>query len=245
MYRTGRGFTLIELLVVIAIIAILAAILFPVFARARAKAQQTTCLSNVKQLTLGVSMYCTDNDDNTPLNNTGCAVNPGLDWSTEIYPYVNNYGIYLCPADPKPNGAGSGTSGGNPCGWAMSYEKSSYTMNFTGKGKGGSGNSSWGGGNQTIECITYPAQRMIIAEYVNPTGYGLGYVGAPNEQTAIPTWHNGGANMGFMDGHAKWMSAPYPVALTSASNDQPVFTDPVACVFWTGMPIPGSQYCGS
>ena len=63
---TSKGFTLIELLVVIAIIAILAAILFPVFARARAKAQQTACLSNVKQLTLAVLMYAEDYDQHLP-----------------------------------------------------------------------------------------------------------------------------------------------------------------------------------
>ena len=63
---THRGFTLIELLVVIAIIAILAAILFPVFARARAKAQQTVCLANVKQLGLGLVMYTTDWDNRMP-----------------------------------------------------------------------------------------------------------------------------------------------------------------------------------
>jgi prepilin-type N-terminal cleavage/methylation domain-containing protein len=65
MRRTG--FTLIELLVVIAIIAILAAILFPVFARARARALQNTCLSNTKQITLGLMMYCSDNDQRFPI----------------------------------------------------------------------------------------------------------------------------------------------------------------------------------
>jgi prepilin-type N-terminal cleavage/methylation domain-containing protein len=65
--RDRRGFTLIELLVVIAIIAILAAILFPVFARARAKAQQNNCLANIKELGLGVLMYCSDYDDHYPI----------------------------------------------------------------------------------------------------------------------------------------------------------------------------------
>jgi len=72
--RKAHGFTLIELLVVIAIIAILAAILFPVFARARAKAQQNNCLSNIKQLALGTLMYVSDYDDRFPFA-----------WSTVYY----------------------------------------------------------------------------------------------------------------------------------------------------------------
>ena len=68
--RTGSGFTLIELLVVIAIIAILAAILFPVFAQARAKARQTACLSNIKQIGTGLMMYCQDYDEVLPGNST-------------------------------------------------------------------------------------------------------------------------------------------------------------------------------
>src|SRR3990170_2570672 len=101
MKRTG--FTLIELLVVIAIIAILAAILFPVFARARAKAQQNNCLSNTKQLALAFLMYCSDNDDKYPgpgWDGTGCCwlctpASTGL-WAAVIYPYIKNSQIYVC-----------------------------------------------------------------------------------------------------------------------------------------------------
>lgn len=78
---TRRGFTLIELLVVIAIIAILAAILFPVFARARAKALQNNCLSNVKQLTLGIIMYASDYDEKfPPLSSPGLGCSNQADW---------------------------------------------------------------------------------------------------------------------------------------------------------------------
>ena len=94
-----RGFTLIELLVVIAIIAILAAILFPVFARAREKARQTSCLSNVKQLTLGFMMYAQDYDEYIR-----SAYLPGPDshywsWMFGIEPYVKNDHVYACPSD--------------------------------------------------------------------------------------------------------------------------------------------------
>jgi len=94
--RQGKGFTLIELLVVIAIIAILAAILFPVFARAREKARQTTCLSNLKQLGMGLMMYAQDWDEQLPLEPTNGNSHLGL--VQGIYPYVKNRNIFYCPS---------------------------------------------------------------------------------------------------------------------------------------------------
>lgn len=82
-----NGFTLIELLVVIAIIAILAAILFPVFAQAREKARQITCLSNERQIGLGILQYLEDNDEYYPQVQFTSA---GMDWTVAIYPYVKN-----------------------------------------------------------------------------------------------------------------------------------------------------------
>src|ERR1051326_8868417 len=104
------AFTLIELLVVIAIIAILAAILFPVFAQARAKARQTSCLSNIKQLAMGFQMYVQDYDERFPqwkwdLNykdagGAGSTPNNATSlWWNAIYPYVKNTQIYVCPDD--------------------------------------------------------------------------------------------------------------------------------------------------
>ncbi len=105
-----RGFTLIELLVVIAIIAILAAILFPVFAQAREQARKTVCLSNCKQITLGVLMYVQDYDESVP---------PGADWAGHrgdsggdaqaltwpqlIQTYIKNWNLFRCPSDGQAN----------------------------------------------------------------------------------------------------------------------------------------------
>jgi len=112
-----NAFTLIELLVVIAIIAILAAILFPVFASARAKARQTACMSNMKQLGLAVIQYIQDYDETypggidlncspaTPCGYGGVAFTttnntpPGTGWAGQVYPYVKSLGAFLCPED--------------------------------------------------------------------------------------------------------------------------------------------------
>src|SRR5438067_823147 len=103
-----RGFTLIELLVVIAIIAILAAILFPVFAQARAKARQTVCLSNVKQIGLGQMMYTQDYDETYTLDAWStfggdpfrpCSRdNPYIRAEGKLAPYIKNTEIYGCPS---------------------------------------------------------------------------------------------------------------------------------------------------
>src|SRR5258705_6112812 len=97
------AFTLIELLVVIAIIAILAAILFPVFAQAREKARQTACLSNVKQIGLGINMYIQDYDETLPLQNGDyqnflVTLESQPNWPKLIDPYTKNSQIYTCPS---------------------------------------------------------------------------------------------------------------------------------------------------
>ena len=93
-----RGFTLIERVVVIAIIAILAAILFPVFAKAREKARQSSCLSNIKQLTLAIMQYVQDYDETGPQRDTGAATAPRWGWTDVIMPYAKNSQMFLCPS---------------------------------------------------------------------------------------------------------------------------------------------------
>ena len=104
------AFTLIELLVVIAIIAILAAILFPIFAQAREKARQTACISNQKQIGLGLTQYVQDFDEAFPFNWSGAAFNisrlnptpTSYKWMDAIYPYTKNEQVFTCPSDVAP-----------------------------------------------------------------------------------------------------------------------------------------------
>jgi prepilin-type N-terminal cleavage/methylation domain-containing protein/prepilin-type processing-associated H-X9-DG protein len=91
-----NGFTLIELLVVIAIIAILAAILFPVFAQAREKARQTSCLSNEKQIALGILQYIQDYDETFP---QGADMDWQQAWASTTQPYIKSYDVFRCPDD--------------------------------------------------------------------------------------------------------------------------------------------------
>ncbi len=92
-----NAFTLIELLVVIAIIAILAAILFPVFAQAKEAAKKTSCLSNMKQIGIGLMMYETDFEDTNPPSQvgTGTAI---VSWPTLIFPYIKSEQVFVCPS---------------------------------------------------------------------------------------------------------------------------------------------------
>ena len=123
--RPASGFTLIELLVVIAIIAILAAILFPVFAQAREKARQASCLSNMKQISLSVIMYVQDYDENFPNGRTSptdsaaqLSAHYGQGWGGQVFPYVKSSAVFKCPDDSTQTVAATGA---NPILTPVSY----------------------------------------------------------------------------------------------------------------------------
>ncbi|HJN13870.1 MAG TPA: prepilin-type N-terminal cleavage/methylation domain-containing protein [Armatimonadota bacterium] len=186
--RGRRGFTLIELLVVIAIIAILAAILFPVFARAREKARQTSCLSNAKQLSLGVNMYSSDYDDWV----VAVYNENGLYWWHVLNPYVKNDQIWRCPSYPN-----------SSLGYAYNYPHGSYRMIYPST-------------MQHLANINRPAERMLFLDNEDTTAWYRAYAYCPihwpipagirTAQNVIGDRHNDGANCGFLDGHAKWVS---------------------------------------
>jgi len=163
MYTTANkqrsGFTLIELLVVIAIIAILAAILFPVFAKVREKARQITCLSNTKQLALGFVQYEQDFDEKTP--NGANPYGGGEGWAGEIYPYVKSAGVFICPDDSTPNFNGS-----------TPFNISSYIYNSQVSivvGTPGDNPPD----SVTLSAYNAPASTVLLAEGQWSTGYDV------------------------------------------------------------------------
>ncbi len=208
-----RGFTLIELLVVIAIIAILAAILFPVFARAREKARQTSCLSNVKEITLAVLMYISDYDGCYPrsfYNATTGTCDDKIFWPLVVDPYI------------KSGATNTAWSGGSIGIWkcpSMSTIASWYCGAYADYGM----NSSIFGMMEAR--ITQPAETIMIGEPwishatapANKEGWYAWITPYADDPSFTPDYyagrgtryaHNGMANWGFCDGHAKAESEP-------------------------------------
>jgi len=190
-----KGFTLIELLVVIAIIAILAAILFPVFAKAREKARQSSCLSNVKQLALANMQYAQDYDERT-LPYSTLPSGGGYMWFELCQPYIKNTQVLKCPSQNPTN---------------MSQTRSMPVSYGLTRSSGCLGE----GGEQGVALgrIVYPAETycMLDNRANNDETQSFGTFYAPPGNTwgthgTMSNRHNEGANIGFYDGHAKWMS---------------------------------------
>jgi len=226
-----RAFTLIELLVVIAIIAILAAILFPVFARAREKARQTACLSNEKQIGLALMQYAQDYDETlpkrygdttpagkcTPAGTGDCENKKTRSWKNMLYTYIKSYAVFKCPSNPSaenPDAVGRDALAADPTNNIGIYSNG-YSMwlpdDFL--------CSKFGHGAaypQPLAGIDAPSSSMIILEtsYVYPdTGPYLGYAepalsGNSDYYPGRSTYDSGhGKNRGniiYMDGHVKF-----------------------------------------
>jgi prepilin-type N-terminal cleavage/methylation domain-containing protein/prepilin-type processing-associated H-X9-DG protein len=233
-YPKNSGFTLIELLVVIAIIAILAAILFPVFAQAREKARQATCTSNQKQIGLAVLQYVQDYDETYPASNydEGGAGNSGYQRLLDPYVKANipagslpgaELSVWVCP---NYTATFKGTD-------AQSRPSSSYAANRTLL----PALSYWQTANGTLGDVRYPAQRVLFAE-----GEGIRYftdgndTGVNDGESSSPVGasktlfdgnvgyvfsrarHSGGSSYLFSDGHSKWFKAPGQNYVTPGSG---------------------------
>jgi len=192
MVRNDRGFTLIELLVVIAIIAILAAILFPVFARAREKARQSSCLNNVKQLMLAHAQYMQDYDGYTCASDLVYAPAGARRWFEVMQPYVKNEGIFICPSDPAEGGGGIHL---NNIGYGWNYSWLSYDPPHRDAG--------WGESPAHESDVEQPADTIVLGDSGNPS-YQKSNIHPTNTRYPVGYVHNEGANFGFLDGHAKW-----------------------------------------
>ncbi|MCE5238955.1 DUF1559 domain-containing protein [bacterium] len=225
MWRRN-GFTLIELLVVIAIIAILAAILFPVFAKAREKARQASCLSNCKQLGLAFMQYAQDYDELMPPARTDCAT-PGYVygnyryWSELMEPYLKNRQILLCPSDASPWGSGVGAI------QPYLYFSYGYNINYLATEPSPSV-PVLGLAGRSLSIIQRPAEKVLLCDSDSLFSSGIAvnlWTGDPNGYgddvaTAGATRHNGGVNVGYCDGHGKWQqcaakTAPWPGFVTN------------------------------
>ncbi|HHX39443.1 MAG TPA: DUF1559 domain-containing protein [Armatimonadetes bacterium] len=192
----GRhGFTLIELLVVIAIIAILAAILFPVFARARENARKTNCASNLKQLGLAILAYAQDYDEMFPKYTLKNVPTDSNDWHEVIDPYIKNTLLKKCPS--------LNTNLGYGANWRhiICYPKEDL----------------WAGLDVTLAQFQRPADALMLADsHTGTTGEGTGgcaaiycphcYATPPYDYVnyAVSSRHSEGANCLMLDGHVKW-----------------------------------------
>jgi len=238
--KVRSGFTLIELLVVIAIIAILAAILFPVFAKVREKARQTSCLSNEKQWALAWVQYTNDYDDSFPLMGyEGPAALPTASWwENSVEPYVNSKGVNDCPDDTLtvnqnalPDANGNMTVKGfsylandnlctvNTTGWVYTpvtlaqVVSPSQCMSMTEGGRG-FGNPYI---SQDVGCQVTGENRIGNPGWVGNGGYCATWMMSNADAAKLP-FHSLGENCAFVDGHAKW----YRTNVTSATGNQSI-----------------------
>jgi len=219
--QNARGFTLIELLVVIAIIAVLAAILFPVFAQARERARQTACLSNSKQLSIALTMYTQDYDERLPLYqfpdpNGG----PTYGWQWAMMPYFKNSQVLICPSAEKICDISGASQNYDPTyanpGAGLGSGSYGYNYAYLGTYSGSAPNYTYT--THTLAEIGETSRTVAFTEITSMMGTGATYypslwdTSRSNACTAgslgikqFATRHMNGNNVVFTDGHAKWM----------------------------------------
>lgn len=225
-----KGFTLIELLAVIAIIAILAAILFPVFARAREKARQASCQSNLKQLALGILMYAQDYDEMLPREVAWDYSGLVWHWWDTVMPYVKNVQLYRCPTTRRSQMNIQPAPPGGQTWWSVGIPIVSYGFNLKlmrdDKPYCPPGDA-WRN-TAALGEVKRPAEAFLIGDasgvdlcwriwklsWAEVCGWELANCGD------ITLWdnpdytrHNGGSNIAFVDGHVKWLAAKSIVQL--------------------------------
>jgi prepilin-type N-terminal cleavage/methylation domain-containing protein/prepilin-type processing-associated H-X9-DG protein len=224
-HRSRRhGFTLIELLVVIAIIAILAAILFPVFAQAREKARQTSCLSNVRQIGTAYSMYLQDYDERFPPHVTERTADPGtpdtpearapFSYKIKLQPYVKNEQVFKCPSAPAWPAPAAGK-------WfTTDYGNNHNEANLVGASQQAfyKANPDFGFNESTpLASIANPARFIILGDagraagtasrggmYPQPFVFDDAAQPEDKQQSRPLPRHSNGTNFAYADGHAKW-----------------------------------------
>jgi len=223
------AFTLIELLVVIAIIAILAAILFPVFAKAREKARQAACLSNVKQMGLAFIQYSQDFDETLPPRIYWDAINgfkEGWSWRRLIYPYVKSADVFTCPSNPNNNQLTRDSLPANlPVGQTALFHIS-YSVNGQDSAGGGplTGTPMQSKKIVTLAMLRRPADLILAGEYTaNNSEINLSFIANKNgtgngKPLFMFSGHSGFANYIFADGHAKGLK-PTQTCSTGNTNN--------------------------
>jgi prepilin-type N-terminal cleavage/methylation domain-containing protein/prepilin-type processing-associated H-X9-DG protein len=240
--HAATAFTLIELLVVIAIIAILAAILFPVFAKAREKARQTSCLSNTKQIGLGLMMYSQDYDERLVprvIRRSDGVYLEALSWRRNIYPYIKNQDVFKCPSNPLKDRIGRDSTDANLTLAGISLTGvPRFTLSYNANGQDATlapMQRSDQPNLLSLPSLQRPAELILVAEgTVDASELHLGRIqnDVSGGHMQLFAGHSGFTNYVFADGHAKGFK---PTATCGVNNTNNMwFNHPTA----TPCPVP-------